>query len=86
MKNNNKFLSVLVNYLNKQYTHDTKCHFRILTSEEMEKYSDALNDSDNYWYQPYATNGTEIVSVYDDVFGSSANFMFTYISSIKEGR
>ena len=86
MKNNNKFLAVLVNYLNKKYTHDTDRHFRILTADEMEKYSDALNDSDNYWYQPYATDGTNVISLYDDVFGSSTNFMFTYISSIKEGR
>lgn len=86
MKNNNKFLAVLVNYLNIKYTHDVDRHFRILTAEEMKKYSDALNDSDNYWYQPYATDGENVVSLYDDVFGGNTNFLFTYISSIEEAR
>lgn len=85
MKSNNEFLADLVNYLNKEYTHDIDRHFRILTAGEMEKYSDALNDSDSYWYQPYATDGTNVISLYD-AYGSSTNFMFTYISSIEEDR
>lgn len=85
MKNNNEFLADLVNYLNKHYTNDTDRRFRILTADEMEKYSDALNDSDGYWYQPYATDGKDIVSIYD-TYGSNTNFLFTYISSIEEAR
>lgn len=85
MKNNNEFLAGLVNYLNEHYTHDTDRHFRILTDDEMEKYSDLLNNSDNEYYQPYATDEKNIVSLYD-AYGSSSNFLFTYISSIKEAR
>ena len=85
MKNNNKFLAALVNYLNKNYTHDTKRHFRILADDEIERYSDLLNDSDSYWYQPYATDGKNVVSLYD-AYGSSSNFLFTYINKIVEAR
>jgi len=86
MKNNNKFLAGLVDQLNEKYTRDTDRHFRILTAGEMEKYSDALNDSNNYWYQPYATDDKSIVSIYDDAFGDNTNFLFTYINSIVEAR
>ncbi len=85
MQNNNEFLADLVNYLNEHYTHDTERHFRILTADEMEKYSDLLNNSDDECYQPYATDGKNIVSIHDWPV-SSTNFLFTYISSIKEAR
>jgi len=82
---NNKNITGFINYLNENYTHDTERHFRILTDDEMEKYSDLLNGSDDEYYQPYATDGKNIVSMYD-AYGSSSNFLFTYISSIVEAR
>lgn len=85
MNNNNEFIEGLVDQLNKDYTHDTERHFRILTDDEMEKYSGLLNVSDNEYYQPYATDGKNIVSIYDGC-GSYSNFLFTYINSIVEAR
>jgi len=82
---NNKTILAWVDQLNKNYTHDTKRHFRILTDDEMEKYSDLLNNSDDEWYHPYATDGKNIISRYD-AYGISSSFLFIRISSIKEAR